>query len=419
MNNISVSTLVRYLKNKLDSDNNLQGVLVSGELSNFHNHSSGHLYFTLKDEKSAIACVMFASKAQYLKFNPKNGDKVIVSASVSIFENSGQLQLYVNTMKLDGVGDLYARYEELKNKLANVGYFSNDNKKEFNIKYPSKVAVLVGDKSAALSDIKTQFKRRWPLVNVDYYPVLVQGNDAPKDIINTLLKVDNLNYEYIILARGGGTFEDLFCFNDESLVKTIYNLNTFIITGVGHEQDYTLVDFVADMRAPTPTATVELTTPNIIDVYNEVLNDEEYIKDVLNYKLNNYKDRLEELVNNKYLLNPLLLIDKATLKLDYYESKLNNFSKTINNIENDINNNLSVMNIYIKRKLNNYKIELDKSVSLLKALGVDNTLKRGYSLVYKDNKLLNTNENINIDDEIEIKMYKGKLKANVKEKDNG
>lgn len=419
MNNISVSTLVRYLKNKLDSDTNLQGVLVSGELSNFHMHNSGHLYFTLKDEKSAISCVMFSSKASHLKFMPKNGDKVLVNANTSLFETSGQLQLYVNTMKLDGVGDLYTQYEELKNKLANEGIFSDEHKKDFTIEYPNNVAVLVGDKSAAMSDIKTQFNRRWPLAKVDYYPVLVQGNDAPKDIVINLLKVDKLNYDYIILARGGGSFEDLFCFNDENLVRTIYNLDTFIITGVGHEQDYTLVDFVSDLRAPTPTASVELTTPNINDVLNEIESNEEYIKQILSNKLDEFNDDLDKLSNNKYLINPKLLIDKVTLKLDYYDSKLLSYSKTIDNIESNINKYIDLLNLYIKRKLNNYKIEVDKYVSLLKALGVDNTLKRGYSLVYKENTLINNNDGINVGDTLNIKLYKGTIKTKVEGKDNG
>ena len=198
MNKISVSTLVFYLKNKLDNDQNLSSVYVSGELSNFKYASSGHLYFTLKDNKASISCVMFRSSASKLNFIPKNGDKVLVSGHVSLFETSGQVQLYVNNLSLDGLGDLYRQYEELKNKLASEGFFDDFHKKENKFLYPSNIAVLTGKDSAAMSDIKIQFKRRWPLANVDYYPILVQGVDAPSNIIKTLLKVDKLDYEIIV-----------------------------------------------------------------------------------------------------------------------------------------------------------------------------------------------------------------------------
>ena len=214
MQQISVSALLRYLKNRLDSDDNLQKIYVKGEISNFHRHFSGHLYFTLKDEKAAISCVMFKSSAVSLRFDPKNGDKVIVYANTSIFEASGQLQLYVQKMTLDGLGNLYARYEALKIKLAEEGKFAQEHKKEMPFIYPDRIAVLVGDKSAAMSDIITCFQRRWPLCKTDFYPVLVQGELAPASIIKQLKKVDDLGYQAIILARGGGSFEDLFCFND-------------------------------------------------------------------------------------------------------------------------------------------------------------------------------------------------------------
>ena len=205
MKPISVTTLVRYLKNKLDSDEALRSVQVSGELSNFRKTSSGHLYFTLKDENSAISCVMFKSKAYSLSFVPENGNKVICSGSISMFEASGSLQLYVNTLKLDGIGDLYRQYEELKNNLFNEGLFDDDHKKEIPTLYPSKVAVLCGKDSAAMSDIKIQFNRRWPLCKVDYYPVIVQGSEGPSSMIKTLKDIDTLGYEIIVLARGGGS----------------------------------------------------------------------------------------------------------------------------------------------------------------------------------------------------------------------
>ena len=392
MKPISVTTLVRYLKNKLDSDEALRSVQVSGELSNFRKTSSGHLYFTLKDENSAISCVMFKSKAYSLSFVPENGNKVICSGSISMFEASGSLQLYVNTLKLDGIGDLYRQYEELKNKLFNEGLFDDEHKKEIPTLYPSKVAVLCGNDSAAMSDIKIQFNRRWPLCKVDYYPVIVQGSEGPSSMIQTLKDVDTLDYEIIVLARGGGSFEDLFCFNDERLIRTIYNLNTFIITGVGHQQDFTLVDFVSDRRAPTPTGAIEMITPNIDDVLDSI--------DDLSYRLNKSIDLL--ITNNKDKLIQLL-VDKVSLLLDYKIERLKRFSNKLDNYQLQIDKEVDRMGLLLDIKLNKKRNELDRLNGLLKAYSCENTLKRGYALVYKDNKLIN--KDINNNDKLVIETY--------------
>ena len=403
MKPISVTTLVRYLKNKLDSDEALRSVQVSGELSNFRKTSSGHLYFTLKDENSAISCVMFKSKAYSLSFVPENGNKVICSGSISMFEASGSLQLYVNTLKLDGIGDLYRQYEELKNKLFNEGLFDDNHKKVLPTLYPSKVAVLCGRDSAAMSDIKIQFNRRWPLCEVDYYPVIVQGSEGPSSMIKTLKDIDTLDYEIIVLARGGGSFEDLFCFNDERLVRTIYNLNTFIITGVGHQQDFTLVDFVSDRRAPTPTGAIEMITPNIDDVLDSI--------DDLSYRLNksidllitNNKDKLIQLSNNKDFKDPSLLVDKVSLLLDYKIERLKRFSNKLDNYQLQIDKEIDRIGLLLDIKLNKKRNELDRLNGLLKAYSCENTLKRGYALVYKDNKLIN--KDINNNDKLVIETY--------------
>ena len=412
--NLTVSKLVFYIKSKLDTDQNLNSVCVTGEISNFYlKESSGHCYFTLKDDKAQISCVMFRSNASKLKFEPNNGDKVIVCGNVSIFESSGSMQLYVNSMKQDGLGDLYLKYEELKKKLDKEGLFAEEAKKELKTKFIEKVAVLVGDKSAAMSDIKTCFNRRWPLANVDYYPVLVQGNDAPKDIINSLITVDSMNYDAIILARGGGSFEDLFCFNDEQLVRCIYDLKTFIITGIGHEQDFTLCDFVADLRAPTPTASVELITNNIVDIRNEV----------------------NRLSNSKYLINPKYLIERKSLLLDFYFQKLNSFSKKLNNYRSTIDANLYSMSKSLINRINSINISVNQYTNslnhsidlklveninlvkrytvLLNAYSKENVLKRGFSLTYKDSRLIKSIKDIKKNDEIDIVLKDGTFKAEV------
>lgn len=409
MQQLTVTSLVRYLKNKLDTDNNLQRIFVSGEISNYHRHYSGHLYFTLKDENSAIDCVMFKSYTSSLTFEPKTGDKVILCANTSIFEISGKLQLYVLKISLDGLGDLYAKYEALKKRLSEDGYFDNEHKKQLTKTYLDNVAILVGDQSAAMSDIKTMFNRRWPLCKVDYYPVLVQGNDAPLTIISKLKEVDEKGYDAIILARGGGSFEDLFCFNDEELVKTIYNLKTFIITGVGHEQDFTLVDFVADLRAPTPTAAVELITPNLIEVIEEIDELNICLKQAIENKLNN------SMLNFDYGYSRLMKFHLYLNNLN--EVVINKMNKIINLIKNqiilnneNINHNLDKIKLATKYKLDTLNLNLKRLNTLLDAYSLENSLKRGYTLVIQNDKVVKNKKEL-LNKEFEVKFNDGSIKA--------
>ena len=409
MQQISVSSLVRYLKNRLDTDDNLQNIYVSGEISNYHRHFSGHLYFTLKDEKAAISCVMFKSAAASLKFEPKTGDKVVVYANTSVFETSGQLQLYVKKISLDGAGDLYAQYEALKKKLAAEGKFEESHKKILEKEFPERIAVLVGDRSAAMSDIKTAFARRWPLCIVDYYPVLVQGNEAPADIIRNLKEADEKNYDAIILARGGGSFEDLFCFNDEELVNTIYELKTFLISGIGHEQDFTLSDFVADQRAATPTAAVELITPDIADI-KEVINEYAYSLtdsmeaimaenrirfDLLTSKLMNYQNILK---------NIYARIDACT------ESLKHSLYHNITVYRQEIAYGLDKISSELNFRLNNERLTFKRLNTLLEAYSSENVLKRGYTLVVQDDKVVKSRKELQ-HKEFDVRFADGTITA--------
>ena len=440
MRTIAVSELVHYLKYQLDTNDSLQNILIVGEISNFTHHFSGHLYFSLKDDNARISCVMFRGQASRLLFNPKNGDRVLLKANISLFEASGQLQLYVQEMKLDGIGDLYLKYEALKNKLSNEGYFNPEHKKAAPL-YPIKIAVLVGDKSAALSDIQTTFKRRWPIAEYDIYPVLVQGNGSSEDIIDKLLKVDEMGYEAIILARGGGSLEDLWSFNDERLAKTIYNLKTFIVTGVGHEQDYTIADFVSDLRAPTPTASVELITPKITDVINNI---SEYLKRAQNACNNRFKlesNRYEHLLNSQIFKSKYAILDKRSQKLDYLISRLLNYqarfstlkhevdaqcqsglfaiSKTINDNRNEVKSLLLRLDNAAKQIRNDKANQVKRNLILLDAYGYEKTLQRGYSLTFKDGKIVKDASQLKVSDLIEIRVNHGNIKAEVKEVYNG
>ncbi len=440
MRTIAVSELVHYLKYQLDTNDSLQNILVVGEISNFTHHFSGHLYFSLKDDNARISCVMFRSQASRLLFSPKNGDRVLLKANTSLFEASGQLQLYVQEMKLDGIGDLYLKYEALKNKLSSEGYFDSSHKKSIP-KYPIKIAVLVGDKSAALSDIKTTFKRRWPIAEYDVYPVLVQGNGSSEDITAKLLKVDDMGYEAIILARGGGSLEDLWSFNDETLAKTIYGLKTFIITGVGHEQDFTIADFVSDLRAPTPTASVELITPKITDVINKINDDMLRMNNAVQHLLTLENNHYDYLLNSPIFKNKYYILDKKGQQLDYLISKLLNYqtrfvglrhevnakcqsglfaiSKTINDNRSNINQLMLRLNNAAHQILTSKVNQVKRNLILLDAYGYDKTLQRGYSLTFKDGRIIKDIDQLAVNDLIEIRVNTGMIKAEVREVYNG
>ena len=437
---VSVSSLVHYLKNKLDTDELLHNLLIEGELSNFHAHQSGHLYFTLKDDKAAISCIMFRYAASSLTFKPKSGDKVLIKADVSVFEASGQMQLYVRQMKPYGLGELFIAYEKLKQKLSDEGYF-DENHKINKPAYPLKVAVLVGDKSAAMSDIKTTFKRRWPLCEVDYYPVLVQGDNASEDIISRLITVDELNYDAIILARGGGSFEDLFCFNDEMLVKTIYNLKTFIITGVGHEQDFTLVDFVADIRAATPTASVELLTPDINDLLEDLKVKEKRLNYLINIKLRNKQNNLSILINRPIFKEPYRLIEPKILQLEFFKSKLYNTSERFLRISHALKQDEKTLRMLLNSKLrlnkdhlenNNrllkynfdvimkgYQNKLTLLSSLLESNSTNRILDKGYVLAFQDGKLKRSIKDIKENKELILRFKDGEVITKVMEINHG
>ena len=409
MQELTVSSLLRYLKTRLDNDSNIQKIYVVGEISNYHRHFSGHLYFTLKDEKAAVNCVMFKSAAASLSFEPKTGDKVIVYANTSIFEASGQLQLYVLKMNPQGLGDLYARYEALKKKLTQEGKFDPEHKIELEKIYLEKVAVLVGDKSAAMSDIKICFSRRWPLCKVDYYPVLVQGTDAPKDIIPKLKEADKKGYDAIILARGGGSFEDLFCFNDEELVNTIYDLDTFIVTGIGHEQDFSLADFAADLRAATPTAAVELITPDINDVLDLLENYEESLKMSL---YDNYETKMMSFdFMYKRLLSYRSRFVNIQNKIDAMVSSLEkDIRYRINNRLNLIDHSMSTIDLKLNFRLNEAKLSYKRLNTLLEAYSSENVLKRGYTMVLQNDRVIKSSKDLK-NEEFELKFHDGTITA--------
>ena len=277
---ISVSQLTRYIKYKIDNDVNLNEVFLKGEISNFKAHSRGHFYFTLKDENSRINAITFSSQTRKIKFVPQDGMKVLVTGKISVFESSGAYQIYVNDMLEDGVGNLYVAFEQLKNKLTQDGLFREEHKKSIP-KIPLRVGVVTAPTGAAIKDIISTIKRRWPLTEIYLFPSLVQGEDAKEDIVKQIKKAENfeLKLDTLIVGRGGGSIEDLWPFNEEIVARAIYECSIPVISAVGHEVDFTIADFVADLRAPTPTGAAEMAVPQLSDMRN-------YLNQV-NIRLNN------------------------------------------------------------------------------------------------------------------------------------
>ena len=411
---LTVSALNRYLKAKIDSDEQLQKILIKGEVSNFKHHSSGHLYFTLKDETSRINAVMFASKARKLPFELENGMKVLIQASVSVYDVAGTYQLYVDNIEQDGLGNLYLRYEQLKKALALEGLFDQEHKQEIP-KFPSKIAVLSAYPSAALADIVRTIKLRFPVVRVIVFPIPVQGKGAYLHIINTLNYVDSLGFNTIIIARGGGSLEDLWNFNEEALARAIYNCKTPIISGVGHEIDYTICDFVADCRCATPTAAGIKST-------------------LMKQKITLNKQMLNKL-NSFYLFkNPNKLFEDKKVKIDYLSDRLKdiftynlnlqsnkakNLIQTFNHQANlftlEQKNHLNLINQtmeqLMKQKIKYEKEKLYYTLSKLNTLSPLKVLERGYAIVLKEDNVVLTVNELKTGDKIKIKMKDGSKNA--------
>ena len=318
---LTVSQLTRYIKYKIDNDVNLQEVYLKGEISNFKAHTRGHFYFTIKDEGSRINAVMFASSATKVKFTPEDGMKILVTGKISVYEATGGYQIYVNEMIEDGVGNLYVAFEQLKKKLASEGLFDDRYKKKIP-KIPKRVGVITAPTGAAIRDIISTINRRFPLTEIILLPSLVQGENAKEDIVRQIKNANNYNLDTLIVGRGGGSIEDLWAFNEEIVARAIFDCPIPIISAVGHEIDFTIADFVADLRAPTPTGAAEIAVPSKEDVINYInqlnIRKTKALKTILELK----KKRLDNIKNHYILNNPLDLYSAKIQKLDYLEESL-------------------------------------------------------------------------------------------------
>ena len=387
-NPITVTDLNKYIKNKIDGDEMLNNVLVKGEISNFKNHYTGHMYFTLKDENSLIKCVMFKSYTTHLSFMPKDGMKVMVLGSVAVFERDGIYQIYAKAMKEDGLGSLYTAYEELKKKLEQEGLFAESHKKKIPF-MPKTIGVLTSNTGAVIRDIINVSTRRNPGVHIRLYPVPVQGPGAAEKIAEGIKFMnENKLADVLIIGRGGGSLEDLWPFNEEIVARAIYDSELPIISAVGHETDFTICDFVSDMRAPTPSAAAEIATPDLSEIY---------------YKLDNIKNRMNRSLNNQVILD---------------NEKLNNtFDKINNHMKNYIIRDKVIqldqiydkINFRLEQNLETSKEKLSKKAALLHNLSPLATISRGYSIVEKKGHVINSIEEVNVNDEINITLKDGDL----------
>ena len=416
MNNnyITVGALTRYIKYKLDNDNNLQEVYLKGEISNFKHHTRGHFYFTIKDEESRISAIMFASSTKNINFEPQDGMKVLVKGRISVFEQTGNYQIYVTEMMEDGVGNLYALYEELKKKLQAEGLFDTSHKKQIP-KIPNKIGVITASTGAAIKDIISTINRRYPLCEVILFPSLVQGKDAAPEIVKNIKLADTYNLDTLIVGRGGGSIEDLWAGNEEIVARAIYEANTPIISAVGHEIDFTIADFVADIRAATPTGAAEIAVPNKEDL-KKLINQ-------LTIRMN--KNMLDKINYNKSYLNKVLdsYILKSPMSIyEVKEEKLSNYIERGKNVilnllsSNELKlNNLKKSYIFIQpskifeNKSNKYNNLIDK----LDVLNPMNTLKRGYTITKIKDKVVTSIKDIKVNDEINVTLENGNIDAKV------
>ena len=414
---IKISDLNNYIKNVLDSNTFLNKVYLKGEISNFKNHTRGHLYFTLKDDSSRLSAVMFQSSASRLTFTPEDGMNVLVEGRISAYPAQGSYQIYIEKMEPDGLGALYVEYEKLKKKLALEGLFDAMHKKAIP-KFPEKIGVITASTGAAVRDIMSTIRRRYPVCEAILFPCLVQGKDAAPDIVRQIKRADEFGVDTIIVGRGGGSIEDLWAFNEEIVAHAIYECKTPIISAVGHEIDWTIADFVADLRAPTPTGAAEMAVPTVLDI-NTLLNNykirlNKNIKNMVNTKFIKWRS----LKNSFILKNPMTMYEMKEQKLDTLIDNLNKDIKVIiqnNEVKlNKVKMSVALQNpmSLIDKKKNEYNL-LINTLKLVNPLGI---LEKGYSLATINDKVIKSSNDVNVGDLINVKLHEGAIKAKVVEK---
>ena len=433
---ISISDINRIIKFTIDNNDSLRSVYIKGEISNIKFHSRGHLYFSLKDEGSKINAVMF-NYNRVLNFTPKDGDFVLVHGRVSVYEATGSYQIYVDEMNQDGLGNLYQLFEELKRKLSSEGLFNSEHKKKIN-RLPRKIGVITAPTGAAIRDIISTINKRYPLVEIYVFPTLVQGENASKNIVRMIELANTFPLDTLIVGRGGGSIEDLWAFNEEIVARSIYNSKIPVISGVGHEIDFTISDFVADLRAPTPTGAAIMATSDKEDIIKYLKSTRERVNNAIMNRLYSYNELIKKYRSNYILNNPMRLYDMKEQKLDTLYDRLNNSIKVkldnslklldkykcnyilnnpkvlmereidyIKNIKDDINSSIKRIIDDNTKVLDTLKIKLD-------LLNPKNVLDKGYSIIYKDGKIVKNTKDISVRDDLNIIVSNGNIDVTVK-----
>ena len=396
MQTITVRQLNLYVKSLLEGDVHLADVTVVGEISNFKNHySSGHWYFTLKDQAANIRAVMFRSSAMRVKFTPKDGMQVVLRGRVSLYEKDGQYQFYAEEMYPAGEGDIALAFEQIKQRLAAEGLFNESNKRPIP-SFPSRIAVITSDTGAAVQDILNILGRRYPLCEVMLCPVAVQGEAAVPDMINALERIYRLSgVDTIIIGRGGGSVEDLWAFNSEELARKIYESPIPVISAVGHETDFTICDFVADLRAPTPSAAAELAVPDAAELLVGFKGISARMNSLMKHRYDIELSKLERLRNSAFLRRPEMFIETSSQRLDRLTDGLN---------------------VAFQRKVDHIENEFSLAISRLDALNPLKVLNRGYAVATKNNSIIKSAETLEKGDELLIRFYDSGVKCLVEEK---
>ncbi len=394
---LNVSQINAYIKSLIDGEEVLNGLFICGEISNFnHHYKSGHMYFSLKDEKSLINAVMFSGDVKRLKFNLKDGMKVIIRGRISVYEAAGRYQLYAEDIQPDGLGALNLAFEQLKEKLEKEGLFAEVYKKPIP-KFPNKIAVITSPTGAAVQDILNILKRRWPVADVKIYPVSVQGELAVSSLTEALHKVsETKEADVVIIGRGGGSIEDLWAFNNETLARLIYSCPIPVISAVGHETDFTICDFVADLRAPTPSAAAEIATPDINEVKAKVDNLYRFMYQRIKRNLENKSMKLDFISTSKAFKSMNNMFSLKQARLDMLKTAL----------EKAVHNNLQ-----------NKFARLSSASDKLDALSPLKVLSRGYAVLFKDGKKVSDYEDFNVGDSLDITTHSAKIKVLVEEKE--
>ena len=386
----NVSEVNKYIKMLMDSDQLLANISIRGEITNFKAHYTGHLYFTLKDESATIKCVMFKGNAQFLRFKPQDGMKVVIQGQISAFERDGVYQIYCKSMSPEGLGDLYLAYEQLKEKLSKEGLFDDVHKKPIPF-LPQRVGVITSRTGAVIRDIINVSTRRYPNVNILLYPAAVQGVNVASTVIegiNTFNKLDNV--DVIIIARGGGSFEDLFGFNDEGIARAVFASHIPIVSAVGHETDFSICDFVADLRAPTPSAAAELVYPEYSEIVSRITTDKNRTMIAMKNYIERKRQYVERLKAAKLEKVPLDIINRYRMNIDSIISKSEST---------------------IRYSIEKYKTRCVRSITKIDALSPLKTITRGYSVAELNGKVIRKVEDVKSDDKIQITVSNGKINA--------